>query len=75
MKHGTLVAALIVVSTPVSRASSGEPVRLVPDASSKNGAMAAQANKFSFNALLYKSGFINMKFAMPVRFGRCFRHA
>ena len=74
MKHGTLVAALIVVSTPVSRASSGEPVRLVPGASSKNGAMAAQANKFSFNALLSKSGFINMKFAMPVRFGRCFRH-
>lgn len=35
--------------------------------------MAVQANKFSFNALLSKSGFINMEFAMPIRLGRCFR--
>jgi len=74
MKRGTLVAALIVVSTPVSRISSGEPLQPATAAPVKNGAMAELDSKLSFDTLPPQSGFINVKFFMPAGFVPCFKH-
>lgn len=65
MKHGTLVAALIFVSTRVSRALSGEPFQPVPAATLKKEAMAELCNKLCFGLLLSQSSFNNVKFAAP----------
>ena len=46
MKHGTLVAALIVFPTPVFRASASKPIQPAPSAPLKNGVMMESSNSF-----------------------------
>lgn len=74
MKHGTLVAALIVTSTPVSRASVVEPAQPVHAASVKNGAVAELAKKLFSCSSLSEFCFISAKFAMPVGLAPRFKH-
>lgn len=74
MKHGTLVAALIVVSTRVSRVLSGEPSQPAPAAPLKKETMAEPCNKLCSGLLLSQSGFNNVIFAAPIMPAPCFRH-
>ena len=46
MKHGTLVAALIVFPTPVFRASASKPIQPAPSAPLENGVMVESSNSF-----------------------------
>lgn len=61
MKHGTLLAALIVVSIPASRPSASKPTQHGPAVPVKNGAMSELCNKLFFNPLLSTSGFIRRR--------------
>lgn len=59
MKLGALIAALIVVSTPLQRAVASEPIQPIAAASVKDKAKMELGKKLFFDPRLSKSGFIS----------------